>query len=174
MSEQQTQTTTEDTATPQTPVFGGRHIFTALAKAQGELKHASKDGINPHFRSKYASLASVIDSYRKVLAKHGLCVIQQARPHDRGVIVATTIGHASGEYISDEGVFVPASKNDAQGFGSALTYARRYGLSALIGIAPDDDDDGNAAVASTRQPAQRAAASVQNTRQAVRRPQGGA
>lgn len=154
---------TDDPVLAAPRVYGGKSLFTALAKAQGEMSHASKDGVNPHFRSKYATLSSVIDAYRVVFAKHGLSVVQISRPHTRGVIVETMLHHASGEYLSGGEVFVPASKNDAQGFGSALTYARRYGLSMVTGVSADDDD-GNAAVQADRS-AGAARASVQQARQ---------
>lgn len=115
-------------------------VAAALVAAQGELEHASKNAANPHFRSKYADLTEVIDTIRPVFNKHGLAVLQRPVPSEGGPTVQTVIVHKSGEWIADAGLFLPAQKSDPQGFGSALTYARRYGLAALVGLAQDDDD----------------------------------
>ena len=123
-------------------------LATALAKAQGEMEGASKEKENPHFRSRYADLGAVYDAVREPLAKHGLSVTQWMRSTggDGGhaVEVETFLMHASGQWMSDA-FAVPVSKVDAQGYGSACTYARRYALMAAVGIAPVDDD-ANAAV----------------------------
>ena len=124
------------------PTIGA--LAAALAKAQGEMGHAKKDAMNPHFRSRYADLASVWEAARAPLAKNGLAVIQTSAETERGACIDTTLVHASGECISGR-LTLPVTKSDAQGFGSAITYARRYGLAAILGIAADDDD-GNAAV----------------------------
>lgn len=127
-------------------------LATAMAKAQLEIENASKNAANPHFRSKYADLAEVLNTVRPVFAKHGLAVIQSAG-FDSGIAsVETTIAHASGQWISST-VSAPVSKQDAQGVGSALTYCRRYGLAGMAGIA-QEDDDANAAVGGRPQPAQ--------------------
>lgn len=118
-------------------------LAAALSKAQGEIKGAKKDADNPYFKSKYADLSSVWDACRDALSANGLSVLQAARSIEGGVEVETLLMHASGEWVS-ETLALPVQKADAQGFGSALTYCRRYGLSAMIGIAPEDDD-GNAA-----------------------------
>jgi len=122
-------------------------IAAALAKAQGEIDGAKKTATNPAFRSKYADLAGCVEACRDSLTQHGIAVLQMPQPCDDGVILVTMLAHASGQWIADGGLHVPANKKDAQGFGSALTYARRYGLCAMVGIAPEDDD-GNAAVKS--------------------------
>lgn len=123
-------------------------LAAALAKAQGEMEGATKDRENPHFRSKYADLGAVWDAIRDPLAKHGLSVSQWMRSAagdgSHAVEVETLLLHASGQFISDT-FAVPVSKVDAQGYGSACTYARRYALMAAVGIAPVDDD-ANAAV----------------------------
>ncbi len=125
-----------------------KELAAALAKAQGQIHGAKKDTDNPFFKSKYADLASVWDACRQPLSDNGLCVTQMARSIEGGVEVETMLMHASGEFVS-ESLAIPVAKQDAQGFGSALTYCRRYGLSAIVGIAPeDDDDDGNAAAQS--------------------------
>ncbi len=120
-----------------------KELATALAIAQGQIRGAAKDTENPFFKSKYADLASVWDACRDALSANGLSVIQAARAIESGVEVETMLMHASGEFVA-ETLAIPVTKADAQGFGSALTYCRRYGLSAMVGIAPEDDD-GNAA-----------------------------
>jgi len=120
-------------------------VFAALAKAQGELKAASKDSNNPAFRSKYADLSSHVDAIRPVAKSHGLATVQELTSDDAGVSVVTRICHASGEWIEFGPLTIPASKHDAHGYGSACSYARRYALSAAFGTVADDDD-GNAAV----------------------------
>lgn len=119
-------------------------LAPALAKAQAAMGVALKDSTNPHFRSKYADLTSIITASRDALADNGLAVVQRPHPNERGVQLETTIVHASGQWISDGGLFLPASKLDPQGFGSAMTYARRYAYAAMLGIV-QDDDDGSAA-----------------------------
>jgi hypothetical protein len=120
-------------------------LATALAKAQGEMTHAAKDRANPHFKSSYATLASVWEACRGPLSKHGLSVTQLASSEQGCAAITTILMHSSGQWVQSE-TRVPTTKNDAQGVGSAITYARRYALSAIVGIAPDDDDDdGNGA-----------------------------
>ena len=119
-------------------------LLAAMAKAQGEIENATKNAANPHFRSRYADLAEVLNTVRPVLAKHGLSVWQGTAFDGALVHVTTTIGHASGGYVSTTFSCVPA-KTDAQGVGSATTYGRRYGLAAMAGIAQEDDDGQSAA-----------------------------
>ena len=134
-------------------------LATALSKAQGMIDDATKTGLNPAFRSKYADLASVRAAIREPLAVNDLAIVQGPRKADGGVEVETMILHKSGEWIS-ESVFIPVTKQDAHGMGSGITYARRYGLMALLCIATDDDD-GNAAVQSApAAPAKKAAPKV--------------
>jgi hypothetical protein len=123
-----------------------KELAIALAKAQAQIKPAVKDSENPHFRSKYADLSSVWDACRKPLTDNGLSVVQMPvdAPTPDSVALTTLLLHTSGEYISST-VSAPLTKKDAQGIGSALTYLRRYALSAIIGVVTDDDDDGNAA-----------------------------
>jgi len=121
-------------------------LAKALAKAQSELAGAKKDATNPHFRSKYADLASVWDACRKPLADNGLSVLQYTTAQYEQTVLVTLLVHTSGEFV--EGVTpLLVGKADMQALGSAITYARRYGLSAMVGVAPEDDD-GNAAVAT--------------------------
>ena len=116
-------------------------LAKALAAVQGKLAGAKKDSENPFFKSKYADLSSVWDSCRKLLADNGLAVVQTCSAgYGREVIrVDTILVHTSGEWISGQLDITP-SKNDPQGIGSALTYARRYGLSAIVGVCQEDDD----------------------------------
>ncbi len=115
-------------------------LATALAKAQAEIRGAKEDGKNPHFKSTYATLSSVWDACREALTKAGLSVVQATTTTEQGlVLLVTTLLHSSGQWIS--GAYpVSPSKNDPQGLGSAMTYARRYTLASMIGIAPEDDD----------------------------------
>lgn len=120
-------------------------LATALAKAQAEMAGAKKDAQNPHFKSSYADLASVWDAARPALTKHGLAVTQFTIPTERDeVLVETTILHSSGQWLAGR-IAIPVDKHNAHGYGSALTYARRYALAAAVGIAPEDDDGNEAA-----------------------------
>jgi ERF superfamily len=115
-------------------------IATAFATAQAELKNAPFDRENPHYKSRYATLASVRDTVAPVLSKQGLAVIQTTDIVDGTWCVLTRLMHKSGEWI--ESVY-PFNLDKPQAMGSALTYARRYALSSICGIASEEDDDGN-------------------------------
>jgi hypothetical protein len=130
-------------------------LASAMALAFAEISAATKTAENAAFKqggkaSKYADLNSVIDAIKPSLIAHDLFFTQHPHPCEGGVSVETVLHHASGESLSLGTLFVPANKNDAHGFGSALTYARRYGLQTGFGV-PAEDDDGNAAVASAPQ-----------------------
>lgn len=119
-------------------------LAAALAKAQGEIENASKNAANPHFKSKYADLAEVLNTVRPVFAKHGLSV-SQLPAFEAGIASVTTmLMHSSGQWLSGT-ASAGVTKQDAQGVGSAITYLRRYSLAAVAGIA-QEDDDANAAV----------------------------
>jgi hypothetical protein len=118
-------------------------LFAAVVSAGGELRNPPKDSVNPHFKSRYADLATVLDTVRPVLAKYKLAVVQLPTELEGGPGLATTLVHESGEWMRSTVRLYPG-KTDPQGIGSALTYARRYGLQAALGIAADDDDDGQA------------------------------
>jgi len=121
------------------------NLATALAMAQMNIKGAIKDSNNPFFKSKYADLSSVVEAIRPAFGQCGLSYIKRVEPSDRDEVrVETILLHASGEWLSCGVLNLPVSKVDAQGYGSALTYARRYSLAAACGVAPEDDD-GNAA-----------------------------
>ncbi len=118
-------------------------LAAALSKAQAEIKGATKDSKNTFFKSSYADLASVWEACRIPLTKNGLAVIQTTDViADTGgdtTLLVTTLVHSSGQYIQGRYPIHPV-KNDPQSLGSAITYARRYALQAIVGIAPDDDD----------------------------------
>ena len=118
----------------------------ALAFAEIEGATKAKAGQVGQQRYKYADLGSVIDAIKPALIKHGLFYTQAPMPSQGGVTIATRLHHAGGEVLDLGELFVPANKNDAQAYGSALTYARRYALVTAFGV-PTEDDDGNAAVA---------------------------
>jgi hypothetical protein len=132
-----------------------KEISAALVKAQQEFGPALKTHTNPAFRSKYANLSACIEAVVDALNNNGIFLMQPTHECSDGVIIETIFIHKSGEQISSGKLHVPAVKHDAQGYGSALTYARRYSLMAACGIAPEDDD-GNAAskpAANTPKPA---------------------
>jgi hypothetical protein len=122
-------------------------LMTALAKAQGEIEGAKKDSQNPHFKSNYADLASVMAAIREPLAKNGLAVTQWPRVIEGAVEIETILAHGE-QFISDV-LWMPCAQMTAHGIGSAITYGRRYALMSVTGVAPEDDD-GNEAVAGHR------------------------
>jgi hypothetical protein len=121
-----------------------KNIATALVKAQRGFAPALKTSTNPHFRSKYVDLAGCVEAVVDSLNAAGIALIQRTSEDATGVTVETVFVHESGEMMECGKLHVPAAKQDPQGYGSALTYARRYSLMAACGIAPEDDD-GNAA-----------------------------
>lgn len=125
-------------------------LSSALAKAQAEIKGALKDSNNPFFKSKYADLSSVWEACRKPLTDHGLSVVQTLSGDSSAVIVMTMLCHSSGEWIRDAISVIPVQQTP-QGVGSTVTYARRYALAAIAGVAPEDDD-GNSGSGKTEQP----------------------
>jgi hypothetical protein len=115
----------------------------AFLEAQRAITFASKDATNPHFKNKYADLPSVVDAVKPALNDAGIAFIQSATPSDDSKLHLTTrLIHTSGEWIEDT-LVMPLPKQDPQGYGSAMTYARRYALAAITGLY-QDDDDGNA------------------------------
>lgn len=119
-------------------------LAESLAKAQGAIEAAKKDKANPFFRSKYADLASVWDACRGPLSANGLAVVQFPSLQETRVTLTTVLMHSSGEWLSDE-LASPLKETTPQAIGSIITYLRRYSLAAIVGVAPDEDDDGNAA-----------------------------
>lgn len=126
-----------------------KQVSAALVKAQKAFGPALKQSSNPHFRSKYADLATCVDAVLDGLNNNGIMLTQFTHDTTDGITVETVFVHESGETFSAGKFFVPTAKHDPQGYGSALTYARRYSLMAACGIAPEDDD-GNAAVAAKK------------------------
>ena len=121
-----------------------KNIASAFVKAQKAFGPALKTNTNPHFKSKYAYLSACIEAVIDALHENGIALVQHTHEDATGVTVETVFLHESGETMSSGKLHVPAAKSDPQGYGSALTYARRYSLMAACGIAPEDDD-GNAA-----------------------------
>jgi len=117
-------------------------LAAALVKAQSEIKFAAKDSSNPFFKSKYAGLPAVIDAVKPALNKHGIAFLQVVVEEG----VQTMLLHESGEYISGITPVVVAKERDPQALGSAITYAKRYGLQAIVGVPADVDDDGESAM----------------------------
>lgn len=127
-------------------------LYAALAKAQGDMKAATSSSENPYFKSSYADLTEIVESSRPALTKHGLAVIQQICPNNDGSnVLYTILTHSSGQYIESAMKIIPA-KTDIQSLGSHITYLRRYCYASLIGVVvANEDDDGEIAVATTRQ-----------------------
>jgi hypothetical protein len=123
-------------------------MAAAMAKAQGEITGASKDKTNPHFKQSYADLASVWDACRGALAKNAIAVFQSPSAQGPKVTMTTLLAHSSGEWIESD-LEMTAGQNTPQGIGSCITYARRYALASMVGVAPEDDD-GNAASQPTQ------------------------
>lgn len=138
---------TEQTQCTERPVVKQTTIYGALAAAQAEFNVVVKNRVNPHFRSKYADIEAIMQAVRPALNSHGLFLSQSVTTSTSDVSVETMITHESGEILRSGVTKIPVSGggNLAQAFGSAITYARRYSLSAFLGVSADDDDDGNGA-----------------------------
>jgi len=135
------------------------NLIESLVKAQSEMSHAAFDQTNPHFKSKFASLKSVIDAVKPALNSNGIFFMQISHPVDSGIGIETVFCKAD-EKLSTGVVVVPVDRANAQGLGSSMTYAKRYSLALACGIAADEDDDGNGAAAN---PPQRKGQSVVRT-----------
>jgi hypothetical protein len=121
------------------------NLAAALVKAQHEARNAVKSGLNPHFKNKYAPLEEVVQVAKDALNTHGIAFVQGGEPTEGDTLsLSTMLLHTSGEWIESNITMRPV-RNDPQGIGSCITYARRYALAAICGIASDDDDDANAA-----------------------------
>lgn len=125
-------------------------LATAMSKAQSAMRPALKDSINPHYKSKFSNLTSVWESMRIPFTSNGLTVWQDITTCDKTVSVTTKVVHSSGQWVEFGPLTIPLGKFDAQGVGSATSYAKRYALCAALGIVSDDDDDGEAASAPIR------------------------
>lgn len=126
-------------------------LFAALAAAQAAVKNADKNAQNPHYRSRYADLAEVLNTVRVDYAKNGIGILQAPSFDGAMVHVETVLTHASGGWVSATASCVPA-RSDAQGIGAATTYLRRYGLAAMTAVAQEDDDGESAAHAEKPAP----------------------
>lgn len=128
-------------------------LISALKAVQSELKPILKNAENPHFRSSYVDLAGASEVILPLLSKHGLCVTQMGELHDTRFVIATRLMHESGDMIESRWPVI-SEKQTAQALGSAVTYARRYSLMAIVGASSTDDDDGSAAtnLQPTKQP----------------------
>lgn len=126
-------------------------IAPAFIKAKKAFGPALKDKNNPAFKSKYADLGACLEAVDDALLDNGIALYQETFEDATGVTVETVFLHESGETIRSGRLHVPASKQDPQGYGSALTYCRRYSLMAACGIAPEDDDGNAASKAPARQ-----------------------
>lgn len=120
-------------------------LAQALSAFQAEIKDPARDANNPFFKSKYVTLDDLLKQVRPVMAKHGLSFIQSPGGDGKTITIRTVLMHTSGQWIETEALALQAAKVDPQGAGSAVTYGRRYALSAVLGVAWDDDDDGNKA-----------------------------
>lgn len=127
------------------------NLAKAFVKFQAEVTNPANTADNPFFKSRYAPLNEVLNLVRPILTKYGLAVIQNPSTQGESVTVTTIIIHESGEWIKLDPLTLKADKNTAQGVGSAITYARRYALSAALGISSEDDDDGNIASGNEKQ-----------------------
>lgn len=128
-------------------------LTKSLIAFQGELKPVPKESTNPFFKSKYADLSAIWEFSRPLLVKHGFAVSQLPQAKENQIILTTLLMHSSGEWLSSDLIVTPNKQNDPQAVGSALTYARRYALSAILGICSEEDDDAEVAVGRTRKTA---------------------
>jgi hypothetical protein len=130
------------------------NLAKSLVEFQGKVKDPAKDKDNPFFKSKYVGLDSLLDAVRPVLSACGLSFIQSPSGNGQDISITTLLMHTSGEWLQSDPFTLRATKNDAQGTGSAVTYARRYSLSSILGVAWDDDDDANRCVGKTTKSSQ--------------------
>jgi len=119
------------------------NLAKAMAAFQGEVKNPANTANNPFYKSKYAPLNEILNDVRPLLSKHGLSVIQSPGGNGKDISISTILMHTSGEWMELEPLTLTAERITPQGAGSAITYGRRYVISALLGIASEDDDDGN-------------------------------
>jgi hypothetical protein len=122
-----------------------KNVFVALAAAQSEMESVVKGSVNPAFKSRYAALDDVVQVVRPALNKHGIAYFHQIVTDERGSVMRTVLWHGASDTHVTCDVPLIVDRNNMQGFKSATTYAKRIGVESLTGIAPQDDDDGNAA-----------------------------
>lgn len=119
-----------------------KSIYAAIIKVQGKVKTIGFDSVNPHFKSKYASLTAIVESLQVPMFENGLAAIHTVFDTEKGMTLKTTLIHESGESL-DFSMPMILSKEDMQGLGSAVTYAKRYSLASIFNLVSDEDDDGN-------------------------------
>lgn len=146
-------------------------LAKALANAHKDFKPVLKDASNPFFKSKYADLAGVIEATSEALSKNGLALIQSPRLGLNRIAVTTLLAHSSGQWLRDD-LELPLSKFDAQGAGSAITYARRYAYQAIVGVAAEDDDGNAASQKFEKQPDGNFTKSPENVQKPANKPVG--
>ena len=127
-----------------------KELATALAKFQEEVTNPKNTADNPFFKSKYAPLNDVLSLVRPILSKNGLSLLQSPSGDGERIVITTMLMHSSGEWIELDPLMLKADKVTAQGAGSAITYGRRYAVSAILGISSEDDDDGNHATTANK------------------------
>lgn len=144
---------------PTIPAFSSttKEIIPAYIRAWHEFPTVSKNADNPHFNSKFADLEGLLNTVKPILKTHGLAPLQRSRECDGGSLIITTLIHTSGEWISDGGLYLPAPRDNPQGFGSAITYNKRYALTLFLGLATADDDGNSATDAIVKAKPKRAA-----------------
>lgn len=142
-------------------------LFPALIKARAEFNGIKKSKTNPHLRNSYADMGDILDAISPALVKHGLMPVQSVEKPENGISVTTRIIHESGQWIEYGPTTLPVEKATAQAAGSAVTYCRRYALSAALCLVADDDDDGNSASA-TKASGKEAAAALKARQQGVK------
>ena len=125
-----------------------KNIISLLIKARSEIQPPKKEGTNPHFRSRYVTLEGCIEAVTEPLAKNGFFLSQQVGSNEFGSFVTTKIYHQDYSQVMECTVPLVLAKNDMQGLGSAVTYARRYGIMSLLNL-PSEDDDANQSTAQT-------------------------
>lgn len=127
------------------------NLAAALAKAQGKLKNPHMDGTNPHFKSKFASLAAVREAVIPTFTEHGLSLSQWPVANGNYAGCVTHLAHESGDWM-EEAFLIPVDKGNAHGYASAVTYAKRISMQSVAAVVGDEDDDGNAAVGDDKKP----------------------
>ncbi len=151
-------------------------IAKALIAAQSEIEGPAKNKINPHFKNKYADLDGCIEAIVPILNKHGIFVTQPLGTGAKGPTIATKLIHVSGQWIESGPLEMPSAKQDAQGYGGAITYGRRYSLLAALSVCAEEDDDGETASRPAPQRQQQSAPAKQSAPQESAhpsQPQGG-
>ena len=143
-----------------------KEIYTALSNFQGNISNPFRSEKNPFFKSTYVPLQALIEHIKEPLKANGLCFVQDTLNTADGVGVVTRLGHTSGEWIEGSQIILPLTKKDPQGAGMAITYARRYSLSAILGLEGDKDDDGNYSSGNEYKPSK----STQKTNEPVKYP----